>query len=160
MDEETHSGDEALVLGGRDFALVQHLAPERNEEGAIREVSPQGRYKKSATASLHQHGHGTFCTFHIAVPAGLVGVYALVVEGSVRYIGGCVDLGKRFNSGYGTISPRNCYKGGQMTNCKINHRVLEVLKAGDRVALYFHSTPQRKSDETQLIAAYSPSWKG
>jgi hypothetical protein len=158
MDEETYSGDEALVLGGRDFALVQHLAPERNEEGAIREVSPQGRYKKAIP--LHQYGHGTFCAFRIAVPAGLVGVYALVVDGSVRYLGECADLGTRFNGGYGTISPRNCYVGGQSTNCKINRRVLDVSKAGGRVDLYFHPTPQRKTVEAHLIAAYLPPWNG
>ena len=115
-------------------------------------------FAKSDAVPLHKHGHGTFCKFRISVPKGLAGVYALVVDGSVRYIGECEDLGKRFNMGYGNISPRNCYEGGQRTNCKINRRVLDVSKAGGRVDLYFHPTPLRQTVEKQLVASCPPPW--
>ncbi|MGH2560697.1 MAG: GIY-YIG nuclease family protein [Thermomicrobiales bacterium] len=121
-------------------------------------MSPQGRYTKCDVSPLHKHGHGTFCKFLISVPKGLIRVYALVVDGSARYIGECEDLGKRFKMGYGNISPRNCYKGGQQTNCKINRRVLDVSKAGGRVDPYFHPTPQRKPVEKQLVSTYAPPW--
>src|SRR5438874_2306327 len=96
----THSGGAsyappAIRLEGWDFTFVAQLAPERDAAGAIRELSPQGQYTKFDAALLHKHGHGTFCKFHISVQTGLVGVYALVVAGSVRYIGECADLGKR-----------------------------------------------------------------
>jgi hypothetical protein len=147
-----------IRLGERDFAFVASLTPERDAAGAIRELSPQGRYTKSDAVPLHKHGQGTFCKFRIAVSKGLVGVYAMVVDGAVRYIGECEDLGKRFNMGYGNISPRNCYEGGQSTNCKINRRVFDMSKAGRRVDLYFHPTPQRKTVEEPLIARYIPPW--
>jgi hypothetical protein len=125
--------------------------------GSIRELSPQGR---PTNVPLHKHGHGTFCTFHVAIQKGLVGVYALVVDGSVRYIGKCEDLGQRFYN-YGNISRSSCYKrGGQSTFCKINHRVLEVSKAGGRVDLYFHPTPQQLTVKRHLIAQFSPPWNG
>jgi len=89
-----------------------------------------------------------------------MGVYALMKDGAVCYIGECEDLGKRFNMGYGNISPKNCYQGGQPTNCKINHRVLEVSKAGGRIDLYFHQTSQRKAVEKLLIVRCSPPWNG
>ena len=98
--------------------------------------------------------------FHIRVPKGQVGVYALVVDDVVRYIGECEDLGKRFNAGYGNISPKNCYIGGQPTNCKINHQVLDIAKSGRHVCLYFHPTAERYVVERQLIAAYAPRWNG
>lgn len=149
-----------IRLESYDFVLVAPLMPERETTGAIRELGPQGLYAKAASVALHKHGQGAFCKFRISVPRGLVGVYALTVNGEVRYIGECEDLGKRFNAGYGNISPKNCYVGGQPTNCKINRRVLDVSKMGGRVDLYFHPTMQRKMVEAQLIATCSPPWNG
>jgi hypothetical protein len=147
-----------ITLGGRDFTFVGSLIPDRDASGAIAEVRPQARYKKADVVPLHPHGHGPFCKFRISVPKGLTGVYALVVDGTVRYIGECQDLGKRFSSGYGNISPKNCYEGGQRTNCKINRRVLEVTQVGGRVDLYFHATAERKTVERQLLAGDLPPW--
>jgi hypothetical protein len=151
-----------ISLEGYDFALMESLAPERDAVGAIREFSPQGRYVKADATALHKHGQGTFCRFRISVPKGMTGVYALVVAGSVCYIGECEDLAKRFNTGYGNISPKNCYVGGQATNCKINRRVLDVSQAGEQVDLYFHPTSPllRKPVEKRLVASYMPPWNG
>lgn len=35
------------------------------------------------------------------------------------YIGETDNLEKQFRQGYGNISPRNCFKGGQSTNYKM-----------------------------------------
>jgi hypothetical protein len=145
-------------MGGHNFRFVTALELERDATGGIRELSPQGRYEKSGTASLNQHGAGNFCKFRIPVPKYQVGVYALVEDGAVRYIGECEDLGKRFNAGYGNISPKNCYVGGQPTNCKINHHVLDIAKAGRRVLLYFYPTTDRYAVEKHLIGMYIPPW--
>lgn len=147
-----------LHLADYSFTFRGQLVPERDAQGALKELQPQVRYAKRATVALHKHGLGPFCKFRIAVPAGLRGVYALVVDDSVRYIGECQDLAKRFNDGYGNISPTNCYRGGQATNCKINHHVLDVTISGGRVNLYFHPTRSRYEVEEQLIARYSPPW--
>lgn len=149
-----------INLEGYDFRFVAPLVPVRDRSGAVMEYLPQGRYEKAEGVPLHQHGTGAFCRFRITAPKGLAGAYALTVNGDVRYIGECEDLGKRFNAGYGNISPKNCYKGGQPTNCKINRRVLDVSKGGERVDLYFHATLQRKMIEAQLIATCSPPWNG
>ena len=146
------------MLGPYTFSLVESLALERDQTGAIVEKRPQAQYYKAATVPLHKHGDGSFCKFGISVPRGLVGVYALLVDGKVRYIGECEDLRKRFSYGYGNISPRNCYKGGQGTNLKINRQVLEVTKAAGRVDLYFYETSERKKIERQLLNSYSPPW--
>ena len=45
---------------------------------------------------------------------------SLVRDGQIIYIGETAGLRQRFNMGYGNISPRNCYVGGQSTNCKMN----------------------------------------
>lgn len=147
-----------MRLRGLDVEFVESLTPDRNASGTIIELNPQARY--AGTALLHKYGNGTFCKFRVSAPKGLTGVYALVVDEAIRYIGECEDLSRRFNSHYGNISPQDCYKGGQPTNCKINRRVLEMSKAAGRVDLYFLATPQRETVEKQLIAIYSPPWNG
>lgn len=154
------AGPPAVNFAGHDFTFVALLAPERDLAGVVREYSPQGRYAKAGAVPLHKYGLGTFCRFRLALPKGLSGVYALVLDGTVRYFGECEDLGKRFNTGYGNISPKNCYQGGQATNCKINRRILDAAKARGRVDLYFHPTPLRRTVEQQLIARYLPPWNG
>lgn len=151
---------EHLSLGEWDFELVASLAPERDQSWTIIEYSSQGRYQGADNVPLHRYGHGTFCRFRINVPTGRAGVYAMVVDGAVRYIGECVDLLRRFNTGHGNISPRNSYEHGQPTNCKINQHVLDETKAGRQVNVYFHSSSQRKSIEACLIEMYSPRWNG
>ncbi len=144
----------------RASGFAESLSPRRDESGRIVEISPQHLYEKADICPLHEHGHGTFCKFSISAANGLVGVYALIVGESVHYIGECADFRKRFNMGYGNISPKSCYKGGQPTNCKINRRVLDVTRSGGRVDLYFYSTDARKSVERELVTQYLPPWNG
>ncbi len=150
----------ALQLGDYPFTRITTLAPQRGPSGNVVEFNPQEAYEQAARIRLHRYGHGTFCKFRIAVPKGLCGVYAFVVGGRVHYIGECIDLSKRFNMGYGNISPRNCYEGGQPTNCKINRWVLDTVKAGGRIDVYFYPTSDRHRVEEQLITRYAPPLNG
>jgi len=93
---------------------------------------------------LNKYGKGPFCRFRIRVTPSLntIGVYA-ITDGNKKalYIGKCTGitstLAKRFNYGYGSIQPRNCYERGQSTNCWINRLVLEAVKNGERLSLFF-----------------------
>ena len=58
---------------------------------------------------------------------------------------GELDTALSCNIGYGKISPRNCYAGGQSTNCKMNKIVLELFQQGKRVDLFFHKTENYKN---------------
>jgi hypothetical protein len=150
-----------MTLGDHEFTFVASLIPERDASGAILEFPPRGRSATMDPALLHEHGHGPFCEFRIDAENGLGGVYALVVNGVVHYIGQTKNLKWQFNHGYGIIRQSACYaKGGLSTHCKINSRILEVSRAGRRVDLYFHATPlaSRTSVRRQLIASYSPPW--
>jgi len=160
--DHSASAPSTIRLDGYVFAFVESLRPQREASGIIRELSPQGRYANADTIQLHGHGRGTFCKFNIHARNHRTGVYGLVVAGYISYIGECTDLVKRFNMGYGNISPKNCYVGGQSTNCKINRHVLDVSRAGGRVDLYFHLTlPQfRKTVEKQIVLSCSPPWNG
>ena len=69
----------------------------------------------------------------------------------MKYIGKTnTTLNQRFN-GYGSIQPRNCYEGGQSTNCHINQNVLEDAKAGGTLWVYFHETTHPEHLEAYLL---------
>ena len=74
-----------------------------------------------------------------------------VVDNAIIYIGETENLSQRFNIGYGNISPRNCYVGGQSTNCKMNKIVLELYEQGKIIDLYFYETKDYKSVELDLL---------
>jgi hypothetical protein len=60
--------------------------------------------------------------------------------------------------GYGNISPRNCYVGGQPTNCRINSLILEMYKRGSQIELLFYETRDRFNIERTLINELNPEW--
>jgi hypothetical protein len=103
-----------------EFAQVCDIEPLRENDGSVRALKPQSRYKNNNALPLNKYGKGPFCKFTIPKGYKVSGVYAIVVNQELKYIGECVNLSSRFNVGYGNISPRNCFKGGQETNCRIN----------------------------------------
>jgi hypothetical protein len=152
---------DSVNLLGYSFTLVQELEPNRSANGQIRQYMPHVLYSKWQTAKLHKYGIGPFCRLFISRSwYGASGVYALFDTQQLLYIGQCKDLAQRYNTGYGTISPRNCYEGGQLTNCKINSMILRKYLNGDRVFLYFCRTDDYNSLEHMLIEKFQPLYNG
>jgi len=144
---------------GYEFEFVEEILPERDEKGKIKISMPQQSYSEANQSCVHRHGWGPFCKFSISREwGGLTGVYIYLVDGEPKYIGEAKDFGKRVNRGYGNISPRNCFKGGQMTNCRINHKIFESARKGKEIELYFHATDERKRLEKELIRKIKPVW--
>ena len=144
-----------------DFEFVQDINPVLDNYGKINEFFPQERYKNKDNLELNNHGDGAFCKFAIHPRwSGVSGVYAFYIDDTLAYIGQALDLAKRFNMGYGTIAPRNCYVRGQSTNCKINKLVLNSIKANKKVSLYFHMTHNFNEVERELIQHYNPEYNG
>jgi len=82
----------------------------------------------------------------------------LTVDAEAVYVGECVNLSSRYNNGYGNISPRNCYEGGQRTNCRINHLVYKAASDGRLIDLWFLKTARYKTIESELINSLQPAW--
>lgn len=141
-----------------EFQFVCYLEPESSADGAVVPVMPQHRYKNANNLPLNIYGDGPFCKFRIPRQFNTSGVYALVVAGSTKYIGECINLSSRYNSGYGNISPRNCFKGGQETNCRLNAHIYTEVRNGHRVELWFHATHEHKQLEKCLLAAGNYEW--
>src|SRR5713226_473709 len=147
-----------LLVGGYEFERVCAIEPARNPDGSIKEIMPQSRYRNSSGFPLNRYGAGPFCKFKIPNDRKFCGVYAITVEDSVKYIGECVDLTSRYNMGYGTISPRNCFAGGQETNCRLNNLILLAVRGGAKVSLWFLPTDEFKAVEHELRGSEKPEW--
>lgn len=140
------------------FELITNLSPILNDKNEIIELYPHLNFINSKNYTLLDIGSGPFCKFTIPKENNKEGVYAIVVSGIIKYIGECQNLSDRFNSGYGNISPRNCYVGGQSTNCKVNRKILESFKASENVQVYFLESISRKQIESELIELIQPDW--
>ena len=139
-----------MVVYGYEFRFLQQLNPECDDDGQIVKYYPQDDYDNKNGLPLSNHGKGAFC--HFSINAGdWPGVYLWVVDRMIIYIGETAGLQQRFNMGYGNISPRNCYVGGQSTNCKMNKVILNLHEKGKTVSLYFYKTADYKRVELDLL---------
>jgi hypothetical protein len=146
------------ILNNVTFEFICKIQPRLNIDKTITEFYPQENYKDRHKLKLHKYGLGSFCKFTIPNNLNRQGVYALFVNEQCTYVGECNDFSNRWNTGYGTISPRNCFEGGQSTNCRINKLVLDSLKNLLDVEIYFTESLDRFQVEYSLIANIKPSW--
>jgi len=91
----------------------------------------------------------------------LKGVYFYYVNDELKYIGRCRDsMQKRVNSGYGNISPKNCYIDGQSTNCKVNALVTQN-RGSVKLKIYpMDDIKEIEELESRLIDELMPEWNG
>jgi hypothetical protein len=142
------------------FRHVCEIRIEGSSSGEPALDYPAARYARMATARVHRYGDDPFCRFQISRNLPVSGVYLLLIAGALRYVGKCDNLSARFNMGYGRISPRNCYEGGQRTNCKVNRLILAAAQRGERVDLWFLKTDSAGTIERALIDRFRPAWNG
>jgi hypothetical protein len=147
-----------LEIGNVPFQFVCDIEPKTNPDGSVCKFMPQERYANERQLSLNRYGKGPFCKFKIPVNWNYSGVYALIVDEAVRYIGECVNLSSRYNMGYGNISPRNCFVGGQETNCRINSLIFSEARQQNRITLWFYRTTDYKTVESRLRAELQLDW--
>lgn len=140
------------------FEFVCAIRPITYDTGTIREFNLRARYRNTRRLMPNAYGNGPFCKFSIPSNLQNPGVYALTADEEVIYVGECVNLTLRFNSGYGNISPRNCYAGGQLTNCRINHSIYAAAETRHQIDLWFLETRDRNAIESELIQALRPKW--
>ena len=125
-----------MKIGNYEFEYLETISPIM-ENGTIKTFQPQKEGKP-----LHKYGSGSFCNFKLKNAKAVAGVYVWVIQGETEplYIGETNDLKKRFNSNYGVIYSANCFKGGRMTNCRMNKVVLEKYIGGQKIDIYFLET--------------------
>jgi len=105
------------------------------------------------TDVLNQFGDKRFCKFKIEKNklTENYGLYFFEFQSELKYIGSTKQsFLKRINNGYGNISPRNCFKGGQSTNCKINSNLNQILEKGGQTDIKFYVFPM--TDKAKIIS--------
>ncbi|MBI5150362.1 MAG: hypothetical protein HZA28_06295 [Candidatus Omnitrophica bacterium] len=147
-----------MDINGHRFVLICAMKPEKDTEGNILRFEPQDKYENKRGVSLNKYGSGKFCRFRIPVGINQPGVYIITVNNAYKYMGECVDLSLRFNMGYGQISPRNCFTGGQETNCRINKLILEEALTSGEIKLWFYKTRDYKRVEKKLLGNQKWPW--
>ena len=160
--ETLHAGSDrdSLTLGGQSFRHVARISPEAGSDGKPMEDMPQRRYYAADTTRLNRHGHGPFCRFSVVGLPAASGVYAVTVAQELAYVGiATKSFAERWGPrGYAEIHPRNCFQGGQSTNCKVNHAILRATQRGLAVHLWIHRTATPRPLEKRLIAELAPPW--
>jgi hypothetical protein len=154
---DLRAGLTIMNIAGYEFQRVSNIEPSRAPDGSVQIVMPQARYHNRKGLAL-KYGAGPFCKFTIPNRYQVSGVYAVTVNDEVRYIGECANLSSRFNAGYGNISPKNCFKGGQETNCRLNNLIYRAAISEERVALLFFPTADYKTMESALRASLKLAW--
>jgi hypothetical protein len=150
-----------LDIGGYPFKRVCDIEPRRDDGGVVIAFLRQSRYQNIRGVRLHKYGAGPFCEFKVSsafIPAS--GVYAIMAASELKYIGQCVyGLSHRFgSSGYAKIQPRNCFSGGQETNCRINNLIYQTALNNIPIDLWFFETLDYTSVEDKLIRQFKPPW--
>ena len=112
---------------------------------------------------LNRYGDLAYSTFSIAEPSvlGATGVYAYYTGDVLKYIGRCKDsMSKRvmIDHGYGKIHPKNCFRDGQATNCRLN---AHITCEASQVTLWLCKMEDIAAIETlerRLIDQFRPPW--
>lgn len=132
---------------------------DRDSDGEVKVKKPQARYSKSEQRNLHTHGEGPFCQFEVDFRAyeGSEGVFLIIVDDTVKYIGRSSDIGKYIYD-ISNVSPSACYEGGQMTVCRINTKIHQAVRENMDVTVW--ATVSNYSDQIkqELLERYHPSW--
>lgn len=148
-----------MLISGYQFNGVCAIEPLRHPDGTVRIFLPQSNYLNARGIALNNYGAGPFCKFKIPNSFPTAGVYAISDgTGAIKYIGECQNLSARYNMGYGNISPRNCFKGGQETNCRLNNLIYEATSKNLSLKLWFFATYDYKAVEAELRAKIRAPW--
>lgn len=156
---ENASNDKTLSLDGIRFTTPVEIVPGKTPNGHVRAHLPQSRYRKANAKALNLYGAGPFCRFMTAGLPPASGVYVLTVDGLPTYIGKAANLAQRWGTqGFGTVSPANCFTGGQSTNCRINHEIFKAARSSRCIQVWARQERDPSHMETRLIRAIKPPW--
>lgn len=149
-----------MQIGGYHFSLGSVIDVRRDEDGAPVLSFPSKRYNNHRNLMLNKYGDGPFVFLRLSQLPTSQGVYALMADNhEVLYVGQSADtIRNRWQMGYASIQPRNCFEGGQPTNCRVNNLIYRAILDGRTLALYVIVTSDFDSIERELIARLQPEW--
>ena len=141
-------------IHGYSFEFICEILPKRTETGEVFTYNPSERYNNKRNLPFNKYGNSLFCEFEVKTDKAESGVYALFFDENLVYIGQAKNFQQRWSGiNYCKISPRNCFRGGQSTNCHINSEICKQALRNGRVFLYFLETKDYDRVEKELIKA-------
>lgn len=149
------------VLLNTPFEFAGELEALRDSNGAVSTASPHLRFANPDGLALNPHGLGPFSRLIVPELPDRPGVYAVLSrDQDVFYVGRARDsLRDRWRRrGYAVIDPRNCFVGGQSTNCHINGVITDGLSRGEAYTLWFHLIDPPDVLERELRSGLQPIW--
>ena len=132
---------EMRSLAGYAFKRVGVIQPERDGRGEVIEERVSSR-----DGTWNKHGQGPFCRFRIAEGWRECGVWLLVGGDVGLEVGACKDL-EMIWSRVGLIKPYAVVRRGTSTHCKNNNRILNEIRRGSEISLWFRAVPDDKERE-------------
>ena len=150
-----------MQIGAYEFSLASSIDFLRNPDRTPLLEYPHLLYDNVKNLKLNKYGAGPFVLLQLTpLPPKEMGVYAVIQDSeSVKYIGETDNsFEKRWRGGASKISPRNCYEGGQSTNCRLNTLIQTAIAASHRLELYVLPTPDYERIEEDLINRLQPPW--
>ncbi len=108
---------------------------------------------------LNKYGDMSYCDFAISEHLKSKGLYCFTVGDKLKYVGRSHDpFERRINQGYGHLSPKNCYRDGQATNCHLNSLIASEHSAVSLHVCVLESDALIDSLEKALIRQEHPDW--
>ena len=140
------------------FERVAEVRPDQGPDGGFIEYNAHKEFDNPQGLHLHRYGCGPFCSFQIPGNHDYECVFALTVDGELVFVGEAENLSVRINDGYGSISPRHCYAGGQSVLCRVNSSILSNAKGRKAIELWACKAVDRREAESELIQGLKPAW--
>lgn len=150
----------AMELHGWAFSLAGQIDADRDAAGAPATYTAWERFSNPKGLALNKWGAGPFVRLRPPSLPKAPGVYVITEGEDVLYVG--IASGSLFTrwgrGGYSVIDPRNCFTGGQSTNCHLNHLIGDALTTGRTLDLWFLTDPAPRQIELPLIRGLRPPW--
>jgi hypothetical protein len=103
---------------------------------------------------LNKNGDKKYCHFNVpSVSRDEKGLYFYKIGDKIKYVGRCLTNFKdRINKNYGKITPTNCYKTGQSTNCHLNAKVNDNVNVTIGFYIMNNDEEIKKLEKSILVA--------
>ena len=122
-------------------------------------LRPQDRFKNPKGYSLAPENDVFYCSFNVAAPKRS-GIYLILINGKIVYIGRAKCLHNRLSLQYGRVSPRHPYAGGQIQKCRTNAKINSAICKGEYVTVEWKVCSDYIEQEKLLLSEPSnrPLW--
>ncbi|CUJ88563.1 endonuclease II [Ruegeria denitrificans] len=123
------------------------------------DLRPQDRFANPKGYALAPDYDVFYCSFKVNAPKAS-GIYWILVNDVVVYIGRAKNLHNRLSVQYGTVSPRHPYKDGQLQKCRTNAKINSILSNGGQVSFRWKACVDYFEQEHALLKSPEtrPAW--